>query len=294
MTADRELSIARIFAAPREKVWRAWSEAVHLMQWWGPDGFTNTFKEFDFRPGGAWRFTMHGPDGTDYVNENVFGEIVAFERIVIDHVSWPKHRVVATFEDAPGGQTRVTFRQIFESAEDFAKVRPYAEPSNGQNMDKLGAYLSAIDAESRELTITRTFDASREKVWRAWTDPAHLAAWWGPEGFTNPVCELDVRPGGAIHIVMRGPDGVEYPMHGVYREIAAPERLVFTNFAVDPDGHPMMDGLTTVTFIERGAKTEMTLHTHAVALVPLAVRMIAGMDPGWRQSINRLAEHLTG
>jgi uncharacterized protein YndB with AHSA1/START domain len=290
---DRELSLTRVFDAPREKVWRAWSEPVHLMQWWGPTGFTNTFHRFDFRPGGAWRFVMHGPDGTDYENENVFVEIVPFERIVFDHLSEPRFRATATFEEVPGGKTRVTFRGVFETAEAFAQVRPYAEPGLEQNFDKLGAYVALIDAETRELTITRTFDAPRTLVWRAWTDPRHLAAWWGPEGFTNPVCELDLRPGGAIRIVMRGPDGADYPMRGVYREVVAPERLVFTNFAVDADDQPMMDGLTTVTFSERDGKTEMVLHTRATALVPLAIRMIAGMEPGWRQSIERLAARLS-
>jgi uncharacterized protein YndB with AHSA1/START domain len=83
-------------------------------------------------------------------------------------------------------------------------------------------------------------------------------------------------------------------MRGEYREVVAPERLVFTNFAVDADDKPLIDGLTTVIFAERDGKTEMTLHTRAVAPVPMAVRMIAGMDPGWRQSINRLAAHLAG
>jgi uncharacterized protein YndB with AHSA1/START domain len=293
-TSDRELSITRVFDAPREKVWRAWSEPVHLMQWWGPAGFTNTFHEFDFRSGGAWRFVMHGPDGTDYENQNVFVEIAPLERIVIDHLSEPRFRITVTFADSGIGKTRATFRQVFESAETLGKVRPYAEPANAQNMEKLAAYVAAMDADTRELTITRVFDAPRALVWRAWTDPQHLAAWWGPEGFTNPVCEIDVRPGGAIHIVMRGPDGAEYPMRGQYREIVAPERLVFTNFAVDADDQPMIDGLTTVTFAERDGKTEMVLHTRATALLPLAIRMIAGMEIGWRQSIDRLVAHVAG
>src|SRR5579872_6853405 len=78
----------------------------------------------------------------------------------------------------------------------------------------------------RELTITRVFDAPRALVFKAWTDPKHLAQWWGPHTFTNPVCELDVRTGGAFRIVMRGPDGAEHPARGVYGEVKPPERLV--------------------------------------------------------------------
>ena len=83
-------------------------------------------------------------------------------------------------------------------------------------------------AEDREFVITRVFDAPRSLVFKMWTDPKHMAHWWGPKGFTNPVCEMDVRPGGAWRIVMRGPDGGEHPAKGVYREVVAPGRLVMT------------------------------------------------------------------
>jgi uncharacterized protein YndB with AHSA1/START domain len=144
----------------------------------------------------------------------------------------------------------------------------------------------------REVVITRVFDAPRSLVFRMWTDPKHVARWWGPNGFTNPVCEMDVRPGGAIRIVMRAPDGVEYPMTGVFREIVEPERLVFTNAPVDEDGKPLLDGITTVTFAEHGGKTKLTVQMRAVGLHARAVRMIEGMEAGWTQSIDRLAAHV--
>ena len=83
-----------------------------------------------------------------------------------------------------------------------------------------------------------------------------LAQWWGPKGFTNPVCEIDARVGGALRIHMRAPDGSIYPMKGEIREIVAPERLVFTNIAVDADGSHIIEGLTTVTFAERAARRQ--------------------------------------
>ncbi len=144
----------------------------------------------------------------------------------------------------------------------------------------------------RELTITRILDAPRALVFKAWTEAGHLAQWWGPKGFTNPVCEIDLRPGGALRIVMRAPDGAEYPMKGIFREIVPPERLVFTNIAVDAAGNSLLEGLTTVTFAERGAKTKLTLQTRAVALVAQAERMVGGMEAGWTQSIDRLAAYV--
>src|SRR5579859_2589880 len=83
-----------------------------------------------------------------------------------------------------------------------------------------------------ELIVTRTLDATPETVYKAWTDPEQMARWWGPNCFTNPVCELDVRPGGTWRVVMRAPDGVEYECGGIYREVVAAQRLVFTNNAL--------------------------------------------------------------
>jgi uncharacterized protein YndB with AHSA1/START domain len=140
----------------------------------------------------------------------------------------------------------------------------------------------------RELTITRVFDAPREVVWKAWTDPKQMAKWWGPFGFTNPVCKLDVRPGGAWHIVMRGPDGAEYPCGGVYREVVEPERLVFTNNAIGKEGEQLLEGFTRVTFEDQGGKTKLTLYTRAVAVVDFAAGYLKGMEAGWTQSIDRL------
>jgi|HubBroStandDraft_6_1064221.scaffolds.fasta_scaffold426392_2 uncharacterized protein YndB with AHSA1/START domain len=150
----------------------------------------------------------------------------------------------------------------------------------------------AAESNGREIVITRLFDAPPEVVFEAWTNPEQLAQWWGPEGFTNPVCELEVRVGGDWRIVMRAPDGAMYPCRGVYLEIVAPERLVFTNIAVDDEGTPVLDGLTTVTFEGEDGTTKLTLRTSAVALVPGAVEKLAGMDTGWSMSLDRLAREL--
>jgi uncharacterized protein YndB with AHSA1/START domain len=140
----------------------------------------------------------------------------------------------------------------------------------------------------RELVLTRVFDAPRALVFKMWTDPKHLAEWWGPKGFTNPVCEFDLKPDGALRIVMRAPGGGEYPMKGVFREIVPPSRLVFTNIAVDKDGYSIIDGLTTVTFAEEGGKTKLTLQTRGVAVVDYAAAYLQGMEAGWTQSLEKL------
>ena len=152
---------------------------------------------------------------------------------------------------------------------------------------------SAITAE-RTVTITRVLDAPRALVFQLWTEPRHVAQWWGPRGFTNPICELDVRPGGAIRIVMRAPDGTEYPMRGVFREIVEFERLVFTGIAEDERGRAQLEALTTVTFAEHDGKTKLAVHARAVGLTAAAARMLEGMQAGWTQSLERLAAHMAG
>ena len=118
--------------------------------------------------------------------------------------------------------------------------------------------------------------------------------WWGPKGFTNPVCEVDARVGGAWHIVMKAPDGNEFPCGGEYLEIAEPERLVFTNIALDKEGNHVIDGLTTVLFAEEDGKTKLTLRTRGVAMVAYAAGYLKGMEMGWTQSLERLAGQFAG
>jgi uncharacterized protein YndB with AHSA1/START domain len=147
--------------------------------------------------------------------------------------------------------------------------------------------------EEQELVLTRVFDAPRELVFKVWTDPKHVARWWGPHRFTNPVCELDLRPGGAILIHMRGPDGTVYPMTGVYQEIVRPERLVFTSAALDASGNPMFEILTTVTFDEENGKTKQILRARVMKRTAQAAPYLAGMEAGWTQSLERLAAYVS-
>ena len=148
---------------------------------------------------------------------------------------------------------------------------------------------TATSAPTRIVVLTRVFDAPRDLVFRAWTDPRQLAQWWGPHNFTNPRCEVDVRPGGALRIDMRGPDGVVYPCAGVFREVVEPERLVFTTAALDAAGNAMFEVLNTVTFVEHQGKTKLTLHAEVASATPQADRFLAGMEEGWSQSLERLA-----
>lgn len=148
-TADREIVLSREYDAPRELVWRAYTEPEHVNAWWGPDGFTNTVHEMDVRVGGRWRFIMHGPDGTDYPNRIVYQEITRPERLVflhgedVDDDPGAFH-VTVTFDDL-GGRTRVTQRMLFATAAQKAGVEQFGAVELGkQTLNKLAAYLKTM------------------------------------------------------------------------------------------------------------------------------------------------------
>ena len=162
-----------------------------------------------------------------------------------------------------------------------------------ERLEKAAGHVAALPMVRREVTLTRRFDASREDVWRAWTDAEIVRQWWGPRGFTTPVCEVDARPSGRMRIVMRSPSGSEHPMRCVFREVIEPELLVFTNVPLDESGHALMAGLTTVTFEEVGGQTELTLHTVMTTMVDRAAPMIEGMKEGWSMTLDKLAEFVS-
>jgi uncharacterized protein YndB with AHSA1/START domain len=142
----------------------------------------------------------------------------------------------------------------------------------------------------RELLITRVFDAPRELVWKAWTDPGHVLKWLGPRDFTAIDFELDTRPGGAWHSRMRGPDGAEYSNGGTVREVDEPHRLVFTFAWDEEDGTPGREMQITITFAERGGKTEMTFSQGVFE----SDEDRDGHREGWSESFDKLAEYVAG
>ncbi len=141
----RSFNHTRLIDAPPERVFRAFSEPKRLARWWGPKGFSSSFKTFEFRPGGAWRFVLHGPDGSDYPNENVFAAIEAPTRVVIDHLSDSGHHFLLTVSlGAQGGQTLVHWQQVFDTVEERERVAGFVIEANEQNLDRLQAEVASI------------------------------------------------------------------------------------------------------------------------------------------------------
>jgi uncharacterized protein YndB with AHSA1/START domain len=159
---------------------------------------------------------------------------------------------------------------------------------------------AATKPVEQELVITRVFDAPRELVWKAWTEPERLMRWWAPKGCTTPVCKVDLRVGGVFHYCMRLPEGRDIWGIGVYQEIVAPERIVYTDAFADAEGNPVPpahygmspshppETLVTVTLTEHEGKTKVTLR-HSI---PESVEEREGTQQGWTEMFDRLAEEL--
>jgi len=138
---DASVFNERVLATTPQRIFHAFEQPNRLAKWWGPKDFTNTFQQFEFAPGGLWVFVMHGPNGANYPNENVFREIQPHSKIVIEHVGTPWYRLTVTLS-AHGDQTHLSWFQEFQSPEFAAKMRPICQTANEQNLDRLEAILA--------------------------------------------------------------------------------------------------------------------------------------------------------
>jgi uncharacterized protein YndB with AHSA1/START domain len=301
-TVDREIVTTRTIHAPRELVWKAWTDPNHITQWWGPNGFSTTTKEFDLRAGGTWRFTMHGPDGRDYPNRIVYTEVSKPERISYKHAGEDEYADIqfeacVTFE-AEGSKTKVTLHSLFATKEelDFVVKEHGALEGAQQTLERLDAFVGRTfvspmhnvrislpsDVEAR---MKRTLSAPRELVFDAWTQPRHITKWMlGPDGWTMPICEVDLRPGGTWRFVWRREDGTEMPMHGVYREIRRPERLVNTEHW----GEPWPETINTLLLTDKNGETEISLTILYPSKAARDAAIQTGMKDGAEMSFDRL------
>lgn len=141
-TKDRELLITRTLNAPIDLVWEVWTQPEHIVNWWGPNGFTNTISTMDMQPGGEWNLIMHGPDGTDYVNKSTFKEVIPFKKISYEHFN---PHIIATIDfEAQGEKTSLNWHMLFDSEEILKAIVKAHNAAEGlkQNVEKLSMYLA--------------------------------------------------------------------------------------------------------------------------------------------------------
>jgi uncharacterized protein YndB with AHSA1/START domain len=279
-SADREIVITRLIDAPPVRVFDAWTDPEQVAQWWGPRGFTTTTHRMEVKPGGVWRFVMHGPDGRDYQNKITYLEVVKPERLVYRHggdvdLEPVSFQTTVTFVPQ-GDKTLVTMRAVFPTAAERDRVaKEYGAVEGGkQTLARLDEHLAATGlGTSLPFVISRVFDAPRDLVWKAHSELEGLKQWWGPKGFTWVAGTLDFRPGGMFHYGLRSPNGQEMWGRFVYREIVKPERIVSVSSFSDEKGgltrHFLspewpLEMLNTATFSEADGKTTLTVSSVAV------------------------------
>lgn len=147
----------------------------------------------------------------------------------------------------------------------------------------------------KELNFERVVQASADLVFKAWTDENLVKQWWGPYGVFNPVCEVDPKVGGKIHIVMEAGEelgeakGMQWPMDGEFIELEEPKRIVFKSTAIDK-GKPVLETTTSVNFEERNGKTTIKVHVEVTNVLPGSEFAIAGMEQGWNSQFDKMVE----
>jgi uncharacterized glyoxalase superfamily protein PhnB/uncharacterized protein YndB with AHSA1/START domain len=154
-TADREITLSRVFNAPIELVWEVWTNPDHIKNWWGPSGFTSTIHLMDVKAGGEWNLTMHSPDGTNFKNKSIYKEVVLHKKIVYEHVSAPKFITTVEFE-AQEDKTLINWQMVFPTKEEFIQTVKTFKADEGlrQNIDKLNLYMQAQITIRKQMKTT--------------------------------------------------------------------------------------------------------------------------------------------
>ncbi|MFO1394122.1 MAG: SRPBCC family protein [Steroidobacteraceae bacterium] len=302
-----EITITRVYDAPLESVWDAWTVAEEVAQWWGPRGFTITTHSRDLRTGGHWHYTMHGPDGTDYENTTQYLEVVPRQRLVYDHGGHqdrpPLFRVTALFSER-NGRTQLDMSMAFATPEIAQQTRGFIKKAGGEGTwDRLAEHLAKRRSGRELFVIARSFDADIETLYRMWADPEHLARWLPPTGATMHFLRAEPRVGGSSFYAMTGADG--RVMHGLVKYLAfeKPTRIVYTQQFCDEKEnvtrpHFFKDWpetmVTTVEFAAEGPdRTRVTVcwepaEGAAPADIAEFVRQRGGMTMGWTGSFEKL------
>jgi len=309
ITSDREIVTTRVLNAPRELVYKAWTDPTHVAKWWGPSGFTNTIQEMDVKPGGVWRFMMHGPNGINFPNKIVFIEVIEPELLVYKHSGEGDDDIVfhvrVTFV-ADGNKTKLTMHSVFETAAMLKKATEEYHAIEGaqQHVAKLAAYLDTMPTDD-DLVIIREFNAPRQLVYDAWTTAAYLAKWWGPAGGAIEVKKFDLRPGGVFHYAMLHPDLGKVWGKFTYREITAPELIIFTSSFSDEEGAitPMLwmpvwplEILNILSLTEHDGKTRLSLGGRPINAsaeeIAAYKEMLKSMQQGFNGTFEKLETFL--
>ena len=293
---ERTLVTTRVFDAPPERVYKAWTDPKQLARWFPPEGLTAPVCQLDVRVGGAMRIDMKGPEGEPFKGrlfpgKGVYREVVPNRRLAftftpeMEGQAMPTVLMTVEFEDQ-AGKTKLTIQQTLDTVADYEEmVKTGMAEGIAESLGKLAGVLSGrstdrgVFVSGRQLTLTRVYPAPRDLVWTAYTDPKHIVKWSFAADWESPFAETDVRPGGAFRIGMRPADHSQegFVFSGTYVEVVKPARLV----------QDLGDGRVMTTTFEDvlGGGTRLTL----------SLEMAESEEQertGWTQILDNLGTHL--
>lgn len=312
-----DLVLTRVFDAGRESVWNAWTRPELLRRWWGPKDFTSPECKIDLRVGGRYLFCMQAPDGKRYWSTGTYKQVqpldmIAFTDSFADEKGnavpasyygmegeWPMEMsVTITFADEGSG-TRMTLRHAGIPA---GPVRDQTAQGWEQSFDKLALSLKsggagpkmAFVAEPGRQTvaITREFDAPRDLVFKAFTDPDQYIQWLGPRRYSMTLETFEPKSGGRWRYIQKDPKGNKFTFHGVYHEVSPPERIIgtFEFEGLAEKGHVLLE---TARFEEiAGERTALTILDVFLSVADRDGMVASGMERGMSESFDRLDELL--
>ena len=305
-----EIQITRLYDAPVKTVWEAFTEPKHVAKWWGPRGFTLTTHSKDLRPGGIWHYTMHGPDGADWINKTLYHEVEKYSKLRYDHggndEQAPLFQVTVYFIEQKD-KTLMEMTMAFSSAQVAEESKKFIKQAGGNSTwDRLAEFLEKESTGQEKFVINRSFEAPIEVLFDIWTKPEHFAKWLPPTGMEMSYKRSEIKEGSSTLYVMKG-HGMTLHGHINYIKIDKPNQIVYTQDFCDenekPSRHPGLSAwpatmLTTVELTSEGDnETRVTVTWEPQA--PYSTEDLAafvkekpGMTQGWTGSFDKLEELL--
>jgi uncharacterized protein YndB with AHSA1/START domain len=302
-----QIITTRLLNAPRELVWKVLTTPEHLKHFWGPDGFTNSFKSYDLRVDGEARFTMHGPDGKDWPNRFVFLTVDAPRLLRWKHDNGGEgevnHQFIGEIElTDENGKTRIELRLNESSMEARDAIAKFALEGGRQNLERLAAYVAPMADPLNRFEIERVFPVSQKRLFEVCSQVEHLKHWMSPSGMTVIKATQDLKPGGTYHYGLAMADGKEMWGMVSYKEITPHSRLVYAQSFSDNNGgltaHPMapswpLEVVTVFDFIPEGPnQTRLKIVWTNARVSDEEAKTFAnahgGMTQGWTGSLDKL------